>query len=136
MIVKHFMSEHRKERLLALRATIVVAIIEGKGSIAEVWCYCQSDLLNTKRSVEVEEISGFEVIFDRESKSAEEKVGGMKKNRAQESECVWRIGAGGGEVKGGGVGFGVVKSLLREIPEDVIGESGGETFGVDRGAVW
>ncbi|GKB40519.1 hypothetical protein Tco_0885461 [Tanacetum coccineum] len=35
-----------------------------------------------------------------------------------------QVRAGGGEVKGGGVDFGVTKSLLGEIP----GESGGEEF--------
>ncbi|GJR29509.1 hypothetical protein Tco_1105741 [Tanacetum coccineum] len=38
--------------------------------------------------------------------------------------------------KGGGVDFGVRKSLLSEIPEVVIGESGVETFGLDGEAVW
>nr|GEY40073.1 hypothetical protein [Tanacetum cinerariifolium] len=41
------------------------------------------------------------------------------------------VGAGEGEVKGGGVDLGVTKSLLGEIPE----ESGGEEFGIDGGAV-
>ncbi|GKA03037.1 hypothetical protein Tco_0675818 [Tanacetum coccineum] len=41
----------------------------------------------------------------------------------------------GGKVKGGGVDFGVVNSLLGEIPRDVMGERGGETFGVDGGPV-
>ncbi|GJS04137.1 hypothetical protein Tco_0320645 [Tanacetum coccineum] len=41
-----------------------------------------------------------------------------------------------GEVKEGRVNFGVVKSLLGKIPEEVMGDSGGETFGVDGGAVW
>ncbi|GKD82328.1 hypothetical protein Tco_1349167 [Tanacetum coccineum] len=45
------------------------------------------------------------------------------------------VGAGGGEVKGGGVDFGVTKSLLGEIPAESTGESGGEEFGVDGGAV-
>nr|GFA27283.1 hypothetical protein [Tanacetum cinerariifolium]GFA32458.1 hypothetical protein [Tanacetum cinerariifolium] len=43
---------------------------------------------------------------------------------------------GGGEVKGGGVDFGVSKSLLGEIPRVMIGESGEETFGFNGGAVW
>ncbi|GJU98721.1 reverse transcriptase domain-containing protein [Tanacetum coccineum] len=46
------------------------------------------------------------------------------------------IGAGGDEVNGGGDDFGVSKSLLGEIPSVVIDESGGETFGDDRGAIW
>ncbi|GJV18628.1 hypothetical protein Tco_1367648 [Tanacetum coccineum] len=38
------------------------------------------------------------------------------------------VGAGGGEVSGGGDDFEVSKSLLGEIPRVVIGESGGETL--------
>ncbi|GJU52123.1 hypothetical protein Tco_1221678 [Tanacetum coccineum] len=51
-------------------------------------------------------------------------------------ECLdnW-VGAGGGEVKGGGVDFGVSKTFLGEIPGEIIRESGGEVFGVNRGAV-
>ncbi|GKD71049.1 hypothetical protein Tco_1325139 [Tanacetum coccineum] len=41
-----------------------------------------------------------------------------------------------GEVNGGGDDFGVSKSLLGEISDVAIGESGGETFGDDGGAVW
>ncbi|GKD18130.1 hypothetical protein Tco_1207288 [Tanacetum coccineum] len=41
-----------------------------------------------------------------------------------------------GEVKGGGVDFGLVNSLFGEIPRDVMGESGGETFRIDGGTVW
>ncbi|GKD33410.1 hypothetical protein Tco_1248919 [Tanacetum coccineum] len=41
-----------------------------------------------------------------------------------------------GEVNRGGDDFGVSKSLLGEIPSVVIDESGGETFGDDRGAIW
>ncbi|GJZ28254.1 hypothetical protein Tco_0572901 [Tanacetum coccineum] len=41
-----------------------------------------------------------------------------------------------GEVNRGSDDFGVSKSLLGEIPGVVIGESGGETFGDDEGAVW
>ncbi|GJS00958.1 putative RNA-directed DNA polymerase [Tanacetum coccineum] len=40
-----------------------------------------------------------------------------------------------GEVNGGGDDFGVSKSLLGEISDVAIGESGGETFGDDGGAV-
>ncbi|GJR33488.1 putative reverse transcriptase domain-containing protein [Tanacetum coccineum] len=40
------------------------------------------------------------------------------------------------EEKGGGVDLGVVNSLLGEIPGDVMGESGGETFGVDGETIW
>ncbi|GKE76113.1 hypothetical protein Tco_1542233 [Tanacetum coccineum] len=49
-------------------------------------------------------------------------------------ECLdgW-VGANRGEVKGGGVVFGVSSILLSEILRDIIGESGGEAFGVDGG---
>nr|GEZ45949.1 hypothetical protein [Tanacetum cinerariifolium] len=42
----------------------------------------------------------------------------------------------GGEVNGRGVVLGVFKSLLSEIPKDVMGESGGETMRLDGGAIW
>nr|GEW75873.1 hypothetical protein [Tanacetum cinerariifolium] len=45
------------------------------------------------------------------------------------------VKAGGGEVNGGGDEFRVSKSLLGEIARVAIGESGGETFGVDGGVV-
>ncbi|GJY08971.1 hypothetical protein Tco_0377156 [Tanacetum coccineum] len=53
---------------------------------------------------------------------------------ASGEECLdgW-VGVGGGEVKGGGVVFGVSRILLGKIPEDIMGESGGESFRVDRG---
>nr|GEZ30139.1 UBN2 domain-containing protein [Tanacetum cinerariifolium] len=44
------------------------------------------------------------------------------------------VRASEGEVKGGGVVFGVSKILLGVIYGDIIGESGGEAFGVDGGA--
>ncbi|GJV14759.1 hypothetical protein Tco_1360082 [Tanacetum coccineum] len=55
---------------------------------------------------------------------------------AKGEECLdgW-VGAGRGEVKGGGVNFGVTKSLLGEIPMENTGESGGEELGVDGWAV-
>ncbi|GJZ34571.1 hypothetical protein Tco_0580388 [Tanacetum coccineum] len=46
------------------------------------------------------------------------------------------VGAGGGEVNGSRDVFGVSKSLLGEILGVVIGESGGDIFGDDGGAVW
>ncbi|GJT67671.1 hypothetical protein Tco_1019151 [Tanacetum coccineum] len=49
----------------------------------------------------------------------------------EEKEDWWFL-----EDKGGAVDLGVVNSLLEDIPGDVMGESGGETFGVDGGAVW
>nr|GEZ94784.1 hypothetical protein [Tanacetum cinerariifolium] len=71
------------------------------------------------------------------SKIAWREVGGVKNKSSMGSmliakgkECLdgW-VRAGGGEVKCGGVDFGVTKSLLGETP----GESGGEEFGVDGG---
>ncbi|GJT82043.1 hypothetical protein Tco_1056385 [Tanacetum coccineum] len=62
----------------------------------------------------------------------EERMGGSW--RRKDFEMV--DGTGRGEVKEGRVNFGVVKSLLGKIPEEVMGDSGGETFGVDGGAVW
>nr|GEU33268.1 hypothetical protein [Tanacetum cinerariifolium] len=51
---------------------------------------------------------------------------------AKGEECLdGSAGASGGEVKGGGVDFGVTKSLLGEIPR----KSGGQGFRVDGGAV-
>ncbi|GJT11754.1 retrotransposon protein, putative, ty3-gypsy subclass [Tanacetum coccineum] len=47
-----------------------------------------------------------------------------------------REGVVGSEEKEGGVDLGVVNSLLGEIPGDVMGESGGETFGVDGETIW
>ncbi|GKC07111.1 hypothetical protein Tco_0998721 [Tanacetum coccineum] len=54
---------------------------------------------------------------------------------SRESNKAW-VGAGGGEVKGGGIDFGVSKSFLGEIPGVVISEGGGELFGDDGGEVW
>ncbi|GJW71362.1 hypothetical protein Tco_0128279 [Tanacetum coccineum] len=47
-----------------------------------------------------------------------------------------RDGASGGEVNGRGVVLGMFKSLLGEIPSDMMGERGGGTMGLDGGAVW
>ncbi|GJY39056.1 hypothetical protein Tco_0425420 [Tanacetum coccineum] len=72
----------------------------------------------------------------------EEEVGGVEnkslvgsKFMASGEECLdgW-VGAGRGEVKGGGVDFRVSRTLLGEIPDDIMGKSGGEAFEVDRGA--
>ncbi|GKB54797.1 hypothetical protein Tco_0905550 [Tanacetum coccineum] len=57
-------------------------------------------------------------------------------NNGRGGSMAGRVGAGGGEVKGGGVYFGVSKSLLGDNLRVVIGESGGDTFGVDGGTVW
>ncbi|GJS13422.1 hypothetical protein Tco_0407894 [Tanacetum coccineum] len=81
---------------------------------------------------------------DRESKNACGEVGGVENMSSTGSKFMVRceeclegcVGADGGEVKGGRDDFRVIKSLLGEIPGVVIGESGGETFGVDGGAIW
>ncbi|GJX87724.1 hypothetical protein Tco_0339738 [Tanacetum coccineum] len=54
---------------------------------------------------------------------------------ASGEECLdgW-VGAGGGDVKGGGVVFGVSRIEFGMIPEVNIGESGGEAFRLDGGA--
>ncbi|GKF52559.1 hypothetical protein Tco_0159469 [Tanacetum coccineum] len=54
---------------------------------------------------------------------------------ASGEECLdgW-VRADGGEVKGGGVVFGVSRISLGVIPKDIMGKSGGEVFGVDVGA--
>ncbi|GJX49725.1 hypothetical protein Tco_0276570 [Tanacetum coccineum] len=71
-----------------------------------------------------------------------EEVGGVEnkssvgsKFMASGEKCLdgW-VRAGGGEVKGGGVVFGVSRILLGKIPEDIMGESDSEAFGVDGGA--
>ncbi|GJR49471.1 hypothetical protein Tco_1399992 [Tanacetum coccineum] len=46
-----------------------------------------------------------------------------------------RRSVGGGDVKGSGVVLGVVKSSLREKPDGAIGVGGGESRGVEGGAV-
>ncbi|GJU24147.1 hypothetical protein Tco_1162768 [Tanacetum coccineum] len=55
---------------------------------------------------------------------------------AKGEECLdgW-VRAGGGEVKGGGVDFGVTRSLLGKIHGENAEESGGEEFGVDGGVI-
>ncbi|GJX86619.1 hypothetical protein Tco_0337393 [Tanacetum coccineum] len=45
-------------------------------------------------------------------------------------------GVGGGELNGGGVVLGVLKRWSRDDPDEIIGESGGDTIGLDRGVVW
>ncbi|GJV25314.1 hypothetical protein Tco_1378009 [Tanacetum coccineum] len=79
----------------------------------------------------------------KESNNACEEVGGVEKISSTRSklmvcseECLEGcVGAGGGEVSGGGDDFKVSKSLLGEIPGVMIGESGGEAFGEDGGAI-
>ncbi|GJR21413.1 hypothetical protein Tco_0969940 [Tanacetum coccineum] len=59
-------------------------------------------------------------------------AGGLKEDLREKLEVeVEMVRAGGGDVKGGGVVFGVSRILLGEILEDIMGESGGEAFGVD-----
>ncbi|GKE21550.1 hypothetical protein Tco_1433062 [Tanacetum coccineum] len=84
--------------------------------------------LREKLEVEVEMVE--EEVGRVENKSL---VG--SKFMASGKECLdgW-VGADRGEVKGSGVVFGVSRILLGEIPEDIMGESGGEAFAVDRGA--
>ncbi|GJR69790.1 hypothetical protein Tco_0015855 [Tanacetum coccineum] len=80
----------------------------------------------------------------RKSKSVCGEVGGVKKMSSTGSKFMVRgeeclegcVGAGRGEVNGGGDDFGVSKNFLGEILRVVIGESGRETFGDDRGAIW
>ncbi|GKE65437.1 hypothetical protein Tco_1519598, partial [Tanacetum coccineum] len=90
---------------------------------------------------------GFVVLEGRsskKSKSAYGEVGGVEKISSTGSKFMVRceeclegcVGASIGEVNRGGDDFGVSKSLLGEIPEVEIGDSGGETFGDDEGAVW
>ncbi|GKB97617.1 hypothetical protein Tco_0983754 [Tanacetum coccineum] len=45
-------------------------------------------------------------------------------------------GAGGGEVKGGGVNLGVFKRCSGENRGRATGEVGGDSIGVEGGAVW
>ncbi|GKC59577.1 hypothetical protein Tco_1087175, partial [Tanacetum coccineum] len=68
----------------------------------------------------------------REVRGVENKSSVGSKLMASGEECLdgW-VGAGGGEVKGGGVVFGVSKIFLGVIPGDIIRESGGEAFGLD-----
>nr|GEU55901.1 reverse transcriptase domain-containing protein [Tanacetum cinerariifolium] len=55
---------------------------------------------------------------------------------ASGEECLdgW-IGSGRGEVKGGGLDFGVSRTFLGEILREIIKESGGKVFGVNGGSV-
>ncbi|GJX05980.1 hypothetical protein Tco_0193912 [Tanacetum coccineum] len=116
MFAKHFMGEHRK----GVRS---IDSNDGRGG------------------------GGFVALggrSSRESKSTCGEVGGVEKMSSTGSMLMVRgeeclegcVGAGGGEVNGGGDDFGVSKSLLGDIPGVVIGESDGETFGDDGGAVW
>ncbi|GJX29759.1 hypothetical protein Tco_0237838 [Tanacetum coccineum] len=57
-------------------------------------------------------------------------LGGTSSSESKKCLDGW-VGAGGGEVKGGGVDFGVSRTLLGEIPREIMGESDGEAFGVD-----
>ncbi|GKB94777.1 hypothetical protein Tco_0980914 [Tanacetum coccineum] len=80
----------------------------------------------------------------RESKNVCGEVGEVEKMSSTGSTFMVRgeeclegcVGAGRGKVNRGGDDFRVSKSLLGEILKVVIGESGGEVFGDDGGAVW
>ncbi|GKE53346.1 hypothetical protein Tco_1488502 [Tanacetum coccineum] len=80
----------------------------------------------------------------KKSKSAYGEVGGVEKMisrgykfMVKDEECLEGcVGAGRGEVNGGGDDLGVSKNLLGEILRVVIGESGRETFGDDKVAIW
>ncbi|GJZ83846.1 hypothetical protein Tco_0649019 [Tanacetum coccineum] len=94
-----------------------------------------------------------QVIKRREQlRHLEEYVGGRPKtiNPNEEKWDVWRkcsmsskliakgdvclegcVGVGGGEVNGGGVDLGVVKSCVGENPDGAIGEVGGDSRGVE-----
>ncbi|GJY70108.1 hypothetical protein Tco_0473090 [Tanacetum coccineum] len=105
--------------------------------------------LFSKRSMDSKEglgNGGFVVLRGkslRESKNACGEVGGVEKMSSTGSKFMVRgeeclegcVGTGGGAVNEGRDDFGVSKSLLGEIPRVAIGERGGETFGVDEGAV-
>nr|GEU64691.1 reverse transcriptase domain-containing protein [Tanacetum cinerariifolium] len=60
-------------------------------------------------------------------------IGSMLMANGEECLDGW-VRADEGEVKGGGVDFGVI--LLGEIPEESMSESGSEEFRVEGGAVW
>ncbi|GJZ29553.1 hypothetical protein Tco_0574200 [Tanacetum coccineum] len=103
MITKHFMSEHEKG-IVGTQSRLVV--LGGKSS--------------------------------RESKNRCTEVGGVEKISSTESkfmangeDCLDGCdGASGGEVKGGGVEFGVLKSSPGEIPSETMGERGGDMMGL------
>nr|GEY76348.1 hypothetical protein [Tanacetum cinerariifolium] len=83
------------------------------------------------------------VRSSRESKNAYGELGGVKKISSIGSKFMVRgeeclesyVGADGCEVNRGGDDFGVSKSLLGEILRVVTGESGGEIFRDDGGAI-
>ncbi|GJX32643.1 hypothetical protein Tco_0242498 [Tanacetum coccineum] len=104
------------------------------------------NLISSRRSLAITYwrwISGFGKS-SRESKNGCGEVGRVEKISSTGSkfmangeDCLDGCdGAGGGEVKGGRVDLGVVNSLLGEIPEDVMGESGGDTIRVNGGAIY
>ncbi|GKC24435.1 hypothetical protein Tco_1026585 [Tanacetum coccineum] len=79
----------------------------------------------------------------RDSKNRCKEVGGVEKISstgskfmANREDCLDGCdGAGGGEVKGGGVNFGVLKSSPGEIPGETIGERGGDKMGLGGGPI-
>ncbi|GJS33117.1 hypothetical protein Tco_0531499 [Tanacetum coccineum] len=60
-------------------------------------------------------------------------VGSKLMTSGEECLDAW-VGAGGRDVKVGGVVFEVSRFLLGVIPGDITGESGGKAFGLDGGA--
>ncbi|GJX09367.1 hypothetical protein Tco_0199226 [Tanacetum coccineum] len=80
----------------------------------------------------------------RESKNVCGEVGGVEKISSTGSKFMVRgeeclegcVGASEGKVNEGRDDFGVSKSLIGEIPRVVIGESGGEVFRDNGGAIW
>ncbi|GKB02041.1 hypothetical protein Tco_0830085 [Tanacetum coccineum] len=61
---------------------------------------------------------------------------GGRSSSESKRECLdgW-VRAGGGEVKDGGVDFGVSRTLIDEIHSKIMRESGGKVFRVDGGAI-
>ncbi|GKE10214.1 hypothetical protein Tco_1413765 [Tanacetum coccineum] len=105
-------------------------LTKGKGYLvlmAEVAGSLKEDL-GEKLEVEV-------AMVEEERSGWKQKIRGILRLLASGEECLdgW-VRDGGGEVKGGGVVFGVSRIFLGEIPEDIIGENGGEAYGVDGGA--
>ncbi|GJZ98489.1 hypothetical protein Tco_0670942, partial [Tanacetum coccineum] len=79
----------------------------------------------------------------RVSKNGCREVGGVEKISSIGSKFMANMedcldgcdGASGGEVKGGGVEFGVLKSLQGEIPGEIIGERGGDMMRLGVGPI-
>ncbi|GJV51521.1 hypothetical protein Tco_1447262 [Tanacetum coccineum] len=118
MITKHFMSEHEKGIIESQRRKLW-------------WQRWKRWFHGGKRRWLVSQ------MLDCDVGGVEKISSSGSKFMANAEDCLDGCdGAGGGEVKGGGVDLGVVNSLLGEIPGDVMGEKGRDTIGVDGGAVW